>query len=172
MNFKLIKISRLSFFVLISFSLGSCAVLKTHSTKTAEITNTEIIQKPVIVDLDVKDVKVVGNAESSSSVLIEETKNNAVNDALKNANADVLIEPKFDIVTARGKRTVTVTGFPAMYKNFHSFTDKDTTVLKASTIVKVYHSNTTTTTKKKGGVGTVLGAVIGIGLVAIGLSSL
>ncbi len=30
---------------------------------------------------------------------------------------DVLVEPTYQIVTARGASTVTVTGFPASYKN-------------------------------------------------------
>jgi hypothetical protein len=174
MKSKLFKSIKFAIILLLSISLGSCTVLKTHSTKTAAITNSEIIQKPVIVELDVKNVKVTGTAQSiSSNELLEETKNNAINDALKNANADVLVEPKFDIETARGRRTVTVTGFPATYKNFQSYTDKDTTLLKFKSYCLADVSKTTTTTpKQKGGSGAVWGVILGVGLVVLGLSSL
>jgi hypothetical protein len=84
----------------------------------------------------VKDIKVTGTATSTSGEPLIVTKNNAVYDALKNAKADVLVEPLFDTESSNGKTTVTVRGFPATYKNFRPITDGDIELLKAGILQK------------------------------------
>jgi hypothetical protein len=146
------------------YILASCSVIRSHTTKMTEIYGSGVMQKPTLVDLEVKDTKAIGTATSSSGEPLLITKNNAVYDALKNANADVLIEPIFDTETSNGKTKVTVSGYPAYYKNFRPMVDKDTALIKAGIMQKTSTYELPTEAKKKGGGSPVLGALAGIGL--------
>jgi hypothetical protein len=72
----------------------------------------------------------------SSTTPVEIVKKNAVADALKNAKADVLIEPKFEIEKKSSTITASVTGFPAFYKNFRPITQDDVKLLEVGVIQK------------------------------------
>jgi hypothetical protein len=120
---------------LIALIFTSCAMQKFHTSKTMDIYGAGVIQKPVIVDLDVKETKVTGTA-SDISGLLENIKSLAVNDALKTSNADVLVEPKFEIQTSGGRTTVTVTGWPATYKNFRAIKEEDVKLLDVGVVQK------------------------------------
>ena len=87
-----------------------------------KITNTGVIQKQVLVDLIVDENKVTGIAKESKGVDIEIVKNNAIYDALKKVNADILIEPTFEIEQSFQETKVTVIGYPGKYKNFRPIT--------------------------------------------------
>ncbi|MEY3451285.1 MAG: hypothetical protein RL711_1111, partial [Bacteroidota bacterium] len=54
---------------------------------------------------------------------------NAMADALKKTGADILIEPVFVIETYNANVIVTVSGFPAKYIHFKSFTLADTMLI-------------------------------------------
>lgn len=112
--------------------LASCATRSTTNTsKTLNIYGSGVIQKPVIVDLDVKQNKVTATVNGKLGSNIEALKAEAVSVAVKNAQADVLVEPTYTIVSNRGTSTVTVSGFPATYKNFRDITLEDVPLIKA-----------------------------------------
>lgn len=99
----------------------SCSTSKVVST--ARILDP--ITNPIYADLDIKAQKVTGvfNYECKKNAPIneKEMRANAVYSALKESNADVLVAPMYQINTKiMGKKyvTVTVTGYPATYKNF------------------------------------------------------
>lgn len=117
----------------IAISIASCnsSKLTTNTSKTLNIYGSGVIQKPVIVDLDVRQTKVNGSATRREGSNIEAIKAEAVSIAVKNAQADVLVEPTYTIFTERGSTTVTVTGFPATYKNFRDITLEDVPLIKA-----------------------------------------
>lgn len=132
--------------ILFLLILNSCSVSKSKSStiKTMDVDLTGILQKPLIVDLDVKDTKVTGTAiENIEESTTESVKQQAVADAVKKANADILVEPMFTIETLGNKITVSVTGFPANYKNFRSFKPEDTLFFNIGRIKKanVYQPN-------------------------------
>ena len=110
--------------IAISVLLTSCSVLKTSSIKTFDIHDTGVVQTPVLVDLDVNEAKVTGTAEGDKDDL-KQIKEDAILDALESSGADVLVEPRFKTVTHRGKTVVTVTGYPAVYKNFRPLTNDE-----------------------------------------------
>ena len=117
--------------------LSSCSVItKSITVKQLDIYGPGVIQKPVIVDLDVRDAKVSGYSSMAKSSSVEQVKNFAVADALKNAKADVLVEPKFEIEWTPTKITVSVTGYPAIYKNFRPITIDDVPLLDVGIIQK------------------------------------
>jgi len=117
--------------LLLALSCGSLLLLtscKSYS-KTAvssDIHGPTVIQKPVVADLDVQEKKVSGTATAKGSKRVSELKEMALNDALTKANADVLIEPRYEISTSGNNSTVTVTGYPATYKNFRPMEPADT----------------------------------------------
>jgi len=140
--------NKLLFLAVVATTLfTSCSVSKTTTTKTMDIYGAGVIQNPVIVDLDVKEVKVVGVAKASSPTdALEDVKQDAIIDALKKADADVLVEPSFVTISYGGKKEVTVTGFPAKYKNFRSLKVEDLQLIQLSISQK---ANVTETPKGK-----------------------
>ena len=122
--------------VLSSLLLISCSVQKSSSVKTMDVSGGGIIQAQLLADLDVKSVKVSGTSTGKKDVPLDNIKQNAVADAVKNANADVLVEPRFDVVSSSSSNTVTVTGFPATYKNIRLMKNGDTTLVKYSRYLK------------------------------------
>ena len=126
---------------------------RTNTSKTLDIYGAGVVHNTVIVDLDVKETKINGLAEGFSS--IEEAKQNAIVDALKKAEADVLVEPKFETETVNGKVSAEVTGFPATYKNFRPIKEQDLKLLEAGVTQKaVVHEPievSNKTEKAKGG---------------------
>lgn len=119
------------------FLLSSCSsITKIITVKQLDIYGSGVIQKPVVVDLEVRETKVYGFSSMSSSTPVEIVKKNAVADALKNVKADVLIEPKFEIEKKSSTITASVSGFPGFYKNFRPITPDDIKLLEVGVIQK------------------------------------
>ena len=137
--------------VLFAASLASCSSMKstTNTAKTLPIYGAGVIQKPVIVELDVKQSKVTATVSGKLGSNVETLKAEAVSAAVKNAAADVLIEPTYTIVTNRGASTVTVSGFPATYKNFRDIRIEDVPLIKAGILQTARVAEPTTIWGKK-----------------------
>ena len=112
--------------------LQSCtSVSKFSSAKTLDVTAV-VNQKPTLADLDIKDKKVTGMASSKITQKgIDAIKQEAVANALKNINADILVEPNFDTEVNNSTITITVTGYPGFYKNFRPIKTEDLPVLES-----------------------------------------
>ena len=154
-------------FILLSVALSafltSCTVLKTNTAKTMDIYGSGVIQKPVVVDLDVKEAKVTGTSTETQGKAIDMIKQEAVADAIKKASADILVEPTFETITSNGKITVTVTGFPGTYKNFRIIKDtNDVKLLKAGIIHKAEVYEPTKVSPKKNPKAAIIGTVTGL----------
>lgn len=101
--------------------MSSCSSI--HKTATTETVNTEVVAFSE-ADLEVSPQKISYFYKPSKSEKRGGEKNAircAVAEALKaNGDADVLVAPQYVIKKKRGNvKEVTVTGFPAHYKNFH-----------------------------------------------------
>jgi hypothetical protein len=136
--------------------LGACLMLSSCSSiariitvKQLDIYGSGVIQKPVIVDLEVRETKVSGFSSMKSITPVEIVKKNAVADALKNAKADVLIEPKFEIEKNSRTITASVTGFPAFYRNFRPISQDDVKLLEVGIIQKAEVYEPTFVKRKK-----------------------
>ncbi len=103
-------------------ALNSCALRITTSTSRT----IQPFEEPIMADIDVKTEKVTGTYTEKKRADENRIKKNAVYNALANGTkGDLLIAPQYEIVKdtrfngARIKSvTVTVTGYPAFYKNF------------------------------------------------------
>jgi hypothetical protein len=142
MKIKIIAVSAAIIGGTIMFS--SCGTFKkpistTGETKWRDVYGVGVVHIPTVADLDVQSEKVQGtfsgkavkNKESKKLDFNEEAcKNLAVINALEKSGADILIEPRFTVDKVGAAIMVTVTGYPATYKNFRSMTPKDTSLLQ------------------------------------------
>ena len=142
------KTKLFSLLIFASSLLTSCSVLKTNTSKTMDIYGAGVLHRPVIVDLEVSETKVTGNA-MLKGLLIDAVKQNAVTDALRKSGADVLVEPRFEIKCSRGYTSIAVIGFPATYKNFRSIKEEDIKLLNVGITQKAEVYETLNVQQKK-----------------------
>lgn len=165
----------ISLLLILSLIAISCTTMEQASTtKVMDIYGVGVIQYPVVGEMDVDINKVTGTVESSNaSVNINSLKVSAVNNAIKKSNADILIEPIFDIVKDGRQTTVTVTGFPATYTNFRPITLADVPLLEAGQLQKAdtYETSESVTESNNSNLIKFLGVFGGLGLVALIMSS-
>lgn len=109
--------------------LSSCAFNRTVSyTEAIETQNYMIDVAPLTATLDVEQNHVEGSFEwvgkKRKVVNLDELRDNAIFNALKKRNADVLVAPQFQYITEiRGSRKhirAIAIGYPAKYVNFVS----------------------------------------------------
>lgn len=116
----------------------SCTTTKHSSTtRVMDIYGPGVVQLPVVGELDVDINKVSETVtKSGTAVNAEQLKLTAVSRAVKNANADILIEPSFEVSAEGTTTTVIVTGFPATYSEFRSATPEDIPIMEAGQLPK------------------------------------
>lgn len=126
------KYINLSLFTGLLFITISCASVEHSSTvRISEIYGSGVIQLPVIAEMDVSTEKAVGVASTTTNQTIASLKLMAISNALRDKNADILVDASFKIDKERNKVEVTATGFPATYKNFRTIEHQDLPLLKA-----------------------------------------
>ena len=121
-----------------SAMLGSCvAVSKSTTSKTLDI-QASVIQKPTVADLEVKETKITGTSSGKiATMAVEAIQGEAVASALKTTNADILVEPRFETTVSGSTTTVTVSGFPATYKNFRPMKIDDIALVQSGVVRQV-----------------------------------
>jgi hypothetical protein len=116
----------------VGIMLTSCTTsVKTATVDTARISrNGFIMAKPQVVDIVVEKRKIEGraiivNSEYGANAIIA-AKNLAVIDAVKKGNADIIVQPIFEIESNVKNTTATVKGFAGKYTDFRDVTSADT----------------------------------------------
>jgi hypothetical protein len=139
------------FLLLAASSLISCNTVKSGTAKSRDILGVGVIHKPVIADLDVNQQKTSKTIKLKSVESLDAAKNEAIRELLKENNADLFIEPKYETVTTNGRTELTITGWLAFYKNFRTIEEKDIKLLEVNpTISKnTEESQSILLTKKK-----------------------
>lgn len=132
------KVLFLSFCLVASVCFFSCTTeSKTIVATSVSTTSSKAYSRtlepqtyPILADLDIKTQKVTGvyNYECDNGETVDESmlKSNAVFQALKEIKADILVAPQYHFNTkimGRQYITVTVTGYPAYYKNFRPISE-------------------------------------------------
>jgi len=131
MNFKLL------FLLSISIICISCTTTQQASTtRVMDIYGSGVLQMPVVGELDVDINKVTGTATGNRTVNTENLKIIAINRAVKNADADLLIEPSFEISRNGTETTVIASGFPATYTSFRPATLDDIPLMEIGQLQK------------------------------------
>ena len=110
-------------------SMVSCHTI-TKTSKTVE--SPASLLSATVADLEVSPERIIFTSSPSPSVRrggMENVKQAAIQEALlQNGNADVLVDATYSITTTRflcfdWVSSITVSGRPATYKNFHSLND-------------------------------------------------
>lgn len=112
--------------------LCSCASSKTASVDASYVAKSGFIMaKPVVVDVKVEKRKITGSAVIKNSLYGKDAaqdaaKKLAVLDAIKKGEADIIIQPMYEIDTKNNITTATVSGFAGKYKEFRDLAVSDT----------------------------------------------
>ncbi|WP_264549996.1 hypothetical protein [Flavobacterium sp. N2820] len=120
---------------LLATTIISCNTIKSGTAKTIDIYGAGVLHKPVIADLEVNPQKTSKTIKLKSIESLENAKNEIVRELLKENNADLLIEPKFESTTINGKTELTVNGWLAFYKNFRPIKEEDIKFLEIKTTI-------------------------------------
>ena len=117
---------------LIALALGlhSCQVIQSIPFKTIGISETGVIQQPVLAELEVSPGKIVHTVVAKKAKTPEEAKMMAMAQVLRETKSDVLVEPQFESTRKGGKHIVTITAYPALYRSFRSITPEDHYILE------------------------------------------
>ena len=127
--------------------LASCSTLK-KSTSTSLNVASGVQQYPTVVDLKVNN-KIEKQLAwgfvpfNIGQPTLDNRKENLVADAVKENNADILLEPQMTYTKKSfGQRTLTLTGYPATFKDFRKATKEDLEALRSvapfSSETKIY----------------------------------
>lgn len=116
------------FFAAISFAFASCSLQKTTTTtaKTLNIYGSGVVQKLVLVNLKVNSEKFRAVYKGDASDAIAVHQKNAVSQAMIDFNADIIIEPAYEIITAGSGVSIVLTGYAGRYENFRQLAGVDT----------------------------------------------
>lgn len=119
--------------MMVALLFGSCTTIqKTSSTSAVD---SYVLQYPTVADLEVSPTKVSRTVSWSpifSLLSTDARKTNTVAELLSDADADVLVEPQY--IHNKSfilENTLTVSGFPAKFKNFRKATEADLKALNA-----------------------------------------
>lgn len=112
-------------------ALGSCTTVNNDPLTT--VTPEAMVVNMTVADITVKPEKVTATHSWNWNPFktVKGAKASAEAAALKEANADVLVEPQYEVVRRgifRGG-SVTVTGYPAIYTNFRPMTMTDAVII-------------------------------------------
>ena len=112
-----------------------------YSESTSRILDAEsnLLVMPIVANLDVEKKKFVHvereafadiKVTNASIANIDKYKRIALGRATKACGADILISPNIEVVTEDSRFVITVTGYPAKYKDFRNATAKDVELVK------------------------------------------
>ena len=142
------------------FMLSSCStieeVVSRPETKSRsidyyerEITKEAVYQKPLVADLDVAKQK-LSFGRTYENISTKEAQDYVTAEFSIGQNCDVIVHPMYETVTTNTggvvKVDVTITGYPAFYRNIRTFEVKDTD----SWMIYSYYNPSQEETKKSG----------------------
>lgn len=117
--------------------LASCDTVQ-QSADTVKI-DAKVMQVPTVADLNVKTERVQATQTwkwkffSIGQPSLAQRKKNLVYDIVSEAKADVLIEPQVRLTKKLfGTRTLTISGYPATYKNFRTPSEADLKAIRVA----------------------------------------
>lgn len=158
--------------------LASCSATRTANVDVDYVyKNGFMMAKPIVVDITVEKRKIDGKAVIKNSlygkeVATQAAKNLAVIDAVRKGDADILVQPMFEIQGSNGYTTATVSGYAGKYKEFRDATAADTTAFNLrqgyGTAVPDYVAPGEVSVTKKSKAGVIIGTVVLAG-VLVGL---
>ena len=120
-------------------SITSCKSIRwsVRDASTLNVTKSGVFTKPKVADLKIENGKVTGAASGNiKEKNVESIKGEALQNALREAQADILVEPIYEVERDGKIISARVTGFPAKVTSFKDITPDDT--LAFATASKFY----------------------------------
>lgn len=119
--------------IIAGLNLTACTTLKKSTSSTASI-EPDVFQYPTVVDLEVGnkiEKTETWNFNPFDKQKLKDREGNLIADMVKSENADVLLETQSTYTKVPfGERTLTVSGYPAKYKDFRNATEEDIKAFK------------------------------------------
>lgn len=127
---------KLFLFVALLLSLASCSSFRS-STATIAPVETNVKQFPTVVDLDIQQQRITKTISWHWSPFekykLSVREKNLMADVITENDADILVSPQFKYTKVPyGKRTLTITGYPATFKSFRKATEKEINLMNLS----------------------------------------
>ena len=126
------------FFAAMALVFCSCSVQKSVSTLSySEYRTDELNIVPLVAELNISGKRIEYSEKISvdfeelspkeAKNLVEELKGNVLYHAIKKYNADIMVTPLTNVIKeGNGTLIITITGYPATYKNIRNATKDDT----------------------------------------------
>ena len=119
-------------FTCAALAVTSCQTVR-QTASTADI-ETHVVQYPTVADIDIKPQRITSTEtwfwNPFDRTTTKQRKENLIYDMVVKNDADVLIEPQIRLVKSGLERTLTISGFPAKYKNFRKASEADLIAIK------------------------------------------
>lgn len=119
--------------IIAGLNLTACTTLRKSTSSTASI-EPDVFQYPTVVDLEVGnkiEKTETWNFNPFDKQKLKDREGNLIADMVKSENADVLLEAQSTYTKVPfGERTLTVSGYPAKYKDFRNATEEDIKAFK------------------------------------------
>ena len=149
-----IKMKKLSTILAVAILATSCAMQQTppnveraYYESSVRILEPEqsMLLSPVMADLEVSNSKVTHTEKAAFAEIritdavianMAEFKKIALSRAAKAHNADVLVGTIIDVATVNKRLEITVSGYPAYYRNFRTATKADAELVQSALSVK------------------------------------
>jgi len=108
----------LVYVMFVFLSVTSCTINRNYklNVKSVEVGESLIHKQPLIADVRVDLTKKISAEVLVDASKVEDGKEIAIKDALATQNADIMIDPIFDITISNSKAIIKVYGYPAYYK--------------------------------------------------------
>ncbi len=150
-----LKMKKLSTILAVAIFATSCAMQQTpppnveHAYYESSVRILEpeqsMLLSPVMADLEVSNYKVIHTEKEAFAEIritdavianMAEFKKIALSRAAKAHNADVLVGTIIDVATVNKRLEITVSGYPAYYRNFRTATKADAELVQSALSVK------------------------------------
>ena len=142
--------------------LFSCAPsqYRTYASKTTNIYGYGVHQLPLVAELEISETR-VNTTITRKNMALSKMKIEAVEILMDSLDLDMLVEPRFSSTQNGYHTTLTTSGYPAKYFNFHTLDTSEVALLEAGILhvipTKEVRIEENTSKSKKG-----FGAFIGI----------
>jgi hypothetical protein len=155
MNKQILNILTSSVIILGLYSCATTATIETSSKtdykiRTADykqivINKNEIYQKPLVADLDVAKQK-VSMTKTYENLTVEQAKENITGEFVLEQGCDILVQPLYQTETSlsddKSTTIVSVSGYPAFYKNIRTYMPSDSEAFMIKSIIGSVKSST------------------------------
>lgn len=113
-----------------AFALSSCTVTK-HNAYYQDVARTDVIQAPVIADLEVTEKPKLRGTYRAHKLTEAEAKQSALYTVMQASGCDVVVHPSYEVKFFPSRVIeVTVNGFCGRYRNFRKPTLEDVTLMQ------------------------------------------